>query len=152
MVVCLSGSFIISDTFVWWMLHDDAGSDICLMAACRNKDTSKFYSCNNTHLWVLQNFKSNGSPSLHRRSTCNLTWLPISLFCSSNNPPSLLPEMHFEFPFKVINKPTMTFLMGQSWWRILKPGDGQEQVVFHCFADGPKQKFSSVCGGGYGFP
>ena len=41
MVVCLSGSFIISDTFVWWMLPDDAGSDICLMAACRNKDTHK---------------------------------------------------------------------------------------------------------------
>ena len=45
MVVCLSGSFIISDTFVWWMLPDDAGSNICLMAACRNK----FYSCNNTY-------------------------------------------------------------------------------------------------------
>jgi len=41
MVVCLSGSFIISDTFVWWMLPDDAGSDICLMAACRNKGTHK---------------------------------------------------------------------------------------------------------------
>ena len=41
MVVCLSGSFIISDTFVWWMSPDDAGSDICLMAACRNKDTHR---------------------------------------------------------------------------------------------------------------
>ena len=43
---------------------------------------------------------------LHLRSSANI------LVLWPQQPPSLLPEMHFEFPFKLISKSTMTFLRG----------------------------------------
>ena len=36
------------------------------------------------------------------------------LVLGTQQPTCLLPEMHFEFPFKLVGKSTMTFLMGQS--------------------------------------
>ena len=56
-----------------------------------------------------------------------------------------LPEVHFEFPFNLIGKSTLAFLIGQSW-RVLKSwytGGGLEQGFWRCFVDGLNQSLVS---------
>ena len=62
---------------------------------------------------------------------------PISLFWVPNAL-NELPEVRFEFPFKLIGKSTTAFSTGQSW-RVLKSwytGGGKEQGFRRYFADG----------------
>ena len=53
-----------------------------------------------------------------------------------------LPEVHFEFPFILMGKQTMTFLTGQSWSvaKYWYTGGGPEQGFQCCFADGLNQR------------
>ena len=74
----------------------------------------------------------------------------ISLF-SALNGLNKLPEMHFKFPFNLINKLTMVLLIVQLWC-VLKSwytGGSPEHGFLHCFADRLNQKLSSFCGAGY---
>ena len=70
-------------------------------------------------------------------------WYP----CSGPQIDSLIEllEMHFEFPFNLIGKSTITFLTVQSRYT----GGDPEQEFQPCFTEGLNQKFSSVCGTGY---
>ena len=56
-------------------------------------------------------------------------------------------EMCFEFPFNLIGKLTMAFLLGQLM-RDTNPGTGwgPEQGFWHCFANRFNHSFSSICG------
>ena len=60
---------------------------------------------------------------------------PISLISAGAQRTQELPDVRFEFPFKLIGK---GFLRGQSW-RVLKSwytAGGPEQGFWRCFADG----------------
>ena len=56
-----------------------------------------------------------------------------------------LPEVHFEFPFNLIGKSTLAFLIGQSW-RVLKSwytGGSLERGFRCCSVDGLNQSLVS---------
>ena len=72
------------------MLPDDAGSDICLMAACRNKDTHRNSIAAIIHISTAE-FQNNGSPSLRRRRT--RTWL-VTPEKQCQYPRSAVPTTH----------------------------------------------------------
>ena len=76
---------------------------------------------------------------------------PKSLFWAPDGLDELA-EVHFEFPFILIGKSTMTFLTGQSW-HVLKSwytAGGPEQRFQRCFADGLDQSLVSSAVRGIG--
>ena len=123
----------------------------------------EYWTTFHSHGLYLSNIGSNlfyfknvsALASLHCRG--NLT--PVSNVCkaiakslfSALNGLNNLPEMHFKFPFNLINKLTMVLLTNQQWC-VLKSwyrGGSPEHGFLHCFADPLNQKLSSFCGACY---